>query len=244
IFNVSYNLIVRYDPLVRIRDNLADVRKRIASAAVIADRDPAEIKLVAVCKTKPVDLVLDAIQAGVTIFGENRMQEAKAKWPEFKDELKARGGEFHLVGHLQRNKAKDAVQLFDLIHSIDSERIAEEVNIQAEKIDKFQRVLIEVNTSGESSKYGCSSLETEALVNLIRDLPYLKLEGLMTIGPLYGGIYGARECFGMLAKLRNDFGGPAVLPELSMGMTGDFEVAIEEGATLVRIGTAIFGSRN
>jgi len=215
----------------------------MAAAATIAERNASSIKLVAVSKTKPVSMIIDALHAGVTIFGENRIQEAKAKWPDIKDELKARGAEFHLVGHLQRNKAKDAVEMFDLIHSIDSDRIAIEVNNQAEKIDKFQRVLIEVNTSGEGSKYGCAPGETGDLVKLIRDLPYLRLEGLMTIGPLYGGPNGAQECFQMLTALRNELGGSPVLPELSMGMTGDFEIAIEEGATMVRIGTAIFGSR-
>jgi hypothetical protein len=155
----------------------------------------------------------------------------------------ARGCQFHLVGHLQRNKAKIAVQIFDLIHSLDSERLAEELDRRAAEIGKKQRILIEVNTSGEETKFGVQPEKTKQLVEMVLGCPNLKLEGLMTVGPLYGGSVGARQSFQMLRRLRDQIGAD-LLPELSMGMTSDFEEAIEEGATLIRVGTAIFGPRN
>jgi pyridoxal phosphate enzyme (YggS family) len=227
-----------------VSENLQEVLRRIGEKALECGRNPGQIKLVAVSKTMPVELMLDAIRAGVKLLGENRIQEAKAKLPEVQDEMAAQGCEFHLVGHLQRNKVKEAIKLFDLIHSLDSERLALEIEKRATDADKIQRVLIEVNTSGDESKFGVEPGETEKLLAVAQDCPHLKVEGLMTIGPLYGGIYGARECFQMLRKLRDDLGGEQILSDLSMGMTGDFEAAIEEGATIVRVGTAIFGARN
>jgi hypothetical protein len=227
-----------------ISDNLRQVENRIAETALRSGRNPREVKLVAVSKTFPADKMLEALTAGARILGENRIQEARAKFPAIEKTLRDLKGEFHLVGHLQRNKAKEAVRLFDLIHSIDSERIAREVNRRAEEIGKIQRVLIEVNTSGEPQKYGIPPQETEELVEIVSGLLHLKLEGLMTVGPLYGGLHGARECFRLLRRLRDEAGGADRLPELSMGMTADFEIAVEEGSTMVRIGTAIFGERN
>ncbi len=229
---------------MNLSDRLRRVERRIAEAAERCGRDPREIRLVAVSKTFGAEKMLEALEAGVKILGENRVQEARAKFPAVEKTLRAVSGEFHLVGHLQRNKAKDAVRLFDLIHSLDSERIAREVDRRAGENGKIQRVLIEVNTSGEPQKYGISPRETEEMVAIVSALPHLKLEGLMTVGPLYGGLHGARECFRLLRRLRDEAGGVDRLPVLSMGMTADFEIAIEEGSTMVRIGTAIFGERD
>ena len=186
--------------------------------------------------------MLEAIRCDVRILGENRVQEARSKWSEIHEEMARNRCEFHLVGHLQRNKAKEAVNLFDSIHSLDSERLAMELDKRSGEIGKRQRVLIEVNTSGDESKYGIEPAETGTLLDAVIKCENLKIEGLMTIGPLYGGIRGARECFQMLRDLRDSLSAD-LLQELSMGMTGDFEAAIEEGATIIRVGTAIFGDR-
>ncbi len=188
--------------------------------------------------------MLEAIRAGVRFLGENRIQEAKQKWPLIQETMSSTGCEFHMVGHLQRNKARDAVRLFNLIHSLDSERLAKEIDRHAGEIGKKQRVLIEVNTSGEESKFGVQPEGTAKLIEAVQNYSNIKLEGLMTIGPLYGGPDGARRSFQILRQLREETGGEKLLPDLSMGMTQDFEEAIEEGATIIRVGTAIFGSRN
>lgn len=226
-----------------IAGNLDQMRERIAQAAVRSGRRPEEIFLVAVSKTVPAPAMLEAVRLGVKALGENRVQEARGKWPLIEAEMKARGCQFHMVGHLQTNKAKDAVRLFDLIHSLDSERLAEELARRARELGKVQRVLIEVNISGEASKYGVSPQETGKLIEAVGWLPNLRLEGLMTIGPLEGGREAARRSFQTLRRLRGDLGGREKLPQLSMGMTQDFETAIEEGATMIRVGTAIFGAR-
>jgi len=229
--------------LVAIVENINTVLSRIAEASRRSGRRPEEIKLVAISKTVGTEQMLEAIGAGIRALGENRVQEARSKWPIIAHQMTSRGCEFHLVGHLQRNKAKEAVRLFDLIHSLDSERLALEINKRAGEISKIQRVLIEVNTSGEASKFGIQPEEAENLINFVETCPNLKLEGLMTVGPLYGGSVGARQSFQTLRKLRDDCGGEERLPDLSMGMTQDFEEAIEEGATMIRVGTAIFGAR-
>lgn len=224
-------------------ENLNQVRKRIADAALRCDRDPASITIVAVSKTKGVPQMIEAIESGVEALGENRVQEALDKWPRIQDALAMSGCEFHLVGHLQRNKAKYAVRIFDLIHSLDSDRLAREIDKRALDVGKTQRVLIEVNTSDEETKFGVPPEETKDLIQAVLDCPNLKLEGLMTVGPLYGGSIAARTSFKILKKSRDELGGIGLLPELSMGMTQDFEEAVEEGATILRIGTAIFGER-
>ena len=226
-----------------VADSLAQVRRRLEEASRRSGRRPDEIQLVAISKTVDVPLMREAIAVGVPALGENRVQEALSKWPQIQDKMLARGCQFHLVGHLQRNKAKIAVQIFDLIHSLDSERLAEELDRRAAEIGKKQRILIEVNTSGEETKFGVQPEKTKQLVEMVLGCPNLKLEGLMTVGPLYGGSVGARQSFQMLRRLRDQIGAD-LLPELSMGMTSDFEEAIEEGATLIRVGTAIFGPRN
>jgi PLP dependent protein len=227
-----------------IAENIDQIRQRIQIAAEIAGRHPSEIKLIAVSKTISSELIREAISHGVVIFGENRVQETRSKWSDIERELAAVSGELHMIGHLQRNKVKDAVRLFDLIHSLDSIALAEEINHRATELGKVQRVLIEVITSGEISKSGVEPAGLDALIASISRLNHLKLEGLMTIGPLEGGTIGARESFQQLHDLRDRVGGAEILPELSMGMSQDFEIAITEGSTMVRIGTAIFGTRN
>jgi len=227
-----------------IKENLHEVQKRIKRAAESCGRNPDEIKLVAVSKTMPVPLLREALRGGARILGESRVQEAGAKWHEIREDLHNTKCEFHLIGHLQRNKAKDAVKIFDLIQSVDSERLALEIDRRAAEINKRQRVLIEVNSSGDESKFGISPDEAAALIDAVQRCSNLQLEGLMTIGPLFGGIPAARESFLLLKHIRDNLGGSEELPELSMGMTRDFEAAIEEGATMIRVGTAIFGSRD
>ena len=231
------------DPQSHLAQNIEQVRARIRQAAERSARKPDEIQLVAVSKTVNPELMLQAITLGIKALGENRVQEAKEKWPLIEAEMRQRACQFHLVGHLQTNKAKEAVRLFDLIHSVDSERLAREIDHRAREIGKEQRVLIEVNTSKELTKFGVEPQEVQTLVNVVRSLKNLRLEGLMTIGPLGGGPRAARECFRELKNMHHELGGAEALPILSMGMTQDFEVAIEEGATMIRVGTAIFGIR-
>ncbi len=223
-----------------IAQNFAAVRRRIAAACASAGRNPDSVTLVAVSKSQPPEAVHTAAEAGQLIFGENRVQEAKAKIPQCPGRLR-----WHMVGHLQSNKVRDAVQLFDMIESIDSLALAQEVNKWAEKSAKTMRVLLEVNVAGESSKYG---YKPEALLTdilQINALPKIEIHGLMTIGPWTADVQKARPVFRVLRELKQEceqkLGAP--LSNLSMGMSGDFEVAIEEGATMVRIGTALFGPR-
>lgn len=200
-----------------------------------AGRDPHDVALVAVSKTVEAGLIIEAVDAGLRVFGESRVQEAARKARE----LAGRGIEWHMVGHLQRNKAKAAVELFDLIHSVDSEELMRAVDLQAEKAGKVQRVLLQVKLSGEPGKFGAGEAGLEGLVRLSEEMGNLKVEGLMTIPPFFDNPLAARPYFRRLRELGGRYG----YQELSMGMTGDFETAIEEGATLVRIGTAIFGER-
>ncbi|MFH1862384.1 MAG: YggS family pyridoxal phosphate-dependent enzyme [bacterium] len=239
-FNSRYYV---FSAVETISANLIHLRQRIQAAAERAGRRSEEINLAAISKTVSTELMLAAIQQGVRILGENRVQEARWKWQEIGAELHRCGCEFHLVGHLQSNKAKEAVRLFDLIHSLDSVKLAEELNWRAGEIGKTQRVLIEVNSSGEANKFGAPPEEIAQLVDYTRSLPNVHVEGLMTIGPLSGGMEAARIAFRLLHRLREECGGAVVLPELSMGMSQDFEAAIEEGATLIRVGTTIFGAR-
>jgi hypothetical protein len=213
------------------------------AAARGVGRDPAAIRLVAVSKTVDPALIVEAIRLGVNILGENRVQEARDKWPVIEADMRACGCEIHMVGHLQTNKSRDAVRLFDMIQSLDSERLARAVDQHAREAGKVQRVLVEVNTSGELTKFGVEPDEAQRLIKVVQTYKNLKLEGLMTIGPLTGGLEAARAAFKQLRVLRDRAGGEALLPELSMGMTQDFDIAIEEGATMVRVGTAIFGDR-
>ena len=224
-----------------IGKRVGEIRRRIEAAALRSGRDPGDVRLVAVTKTVGVEGIRKAIDAGVTAFGENYVQEAKEKI----EALEGGDVEWHFIGHLQRNKARDAVRLFEMIHSIDSLRIAEEVDKRARQIGKTMKVLIQVNLSGEESKSGISKDGVEDLIHGIQGMENLSLLGLMTLPPYMEDPEEVRPYFRALRSLRDEMEGKTGmrLPELSMGMSHDFEVAIEEGATLVRIGSAIFGPR-
>jgi pyridoxal phosphate enzyme (YggS family) len=227
-----------------IRENLAAVREKIETVAVRAGRDPQMIKLVAVTKTVALPEIIEAVQAGANILGENRVQEAQKKISNFEFRISNVEVEWHLIGHLQKNKAKPAVQLFDLIHTIDSAELAEEVNRQAEKTGKVQRVLAQVKLSEETAKHGAREEDLAELLDRISKMNSLRLEGLMTMPPYFEDAESARPYFRRLRELRDKAVNSGFrLNELSMGMSHDFEVAIMEGATLLRIGTAIFGER-
>jgi pyridoxal phosphate enzyme (YggS family) len=222
---------------------LETVLDRIRKAAVACGRDPQSVRLVAVSKTVAAERVRAAVAAGVDTLGENYIQEARAKI----EALAALPVVWHFIGHLQSNKAKYAVRLFELIHTVDSLKLAAELDRQAARAGKTQRVLVQVNVSGEASKSGASEAEAGRLVADIGKLAHLLVEGLMTMPPFFNQPEKARPSFRALRRLRDEIQQkhlPGVdLRELSMGMTGDFEAAIAEGATLVRIGTAIFGER-
>ncbi|MDH3837888.1 MAG: YggS family pyridoxal phosphate-dependent enzyme [Desulfobacteraceae bacterium] len=225
-----------------LKKRLENVEKRIHQAALKYSRDPESIHLVAVTKTITVDSVRDAIEAGVTILGENYVQEARNKF----NVLGRYPVSWHFIGHLQSNKAKYAVRLFDLIHSVDTLKLAGELNKQAKKVNKVQDILIQINIGKEPSKFGSDIENAANLIEHIVLFENLSVKGFMAMPPFYNNPEKARPYFIALRNLRDQIqkAFPDVgLNELSMGMTGDFEVAIEEGATLVRIGTAVFGER-
>lgn len=204
-------------------------------------RSPNSVQLLAVTKGIPTTTIREAKALGLLDFGESRVQETEEKLAGVGE-----GARWHLVGHLQRNKARRAVQLFDEIHSVDSEDLAEELARRALAAGTSPACYVEVNTSGDAGKFGVAPSGALALLGRVRALPPLRVAGLMTIGPLTGGAEGARASFRALAGLRDEAVRGGILGEggaLSMGMSGDFEIAIEEGATLVRIGSAIFGDR-
>ena len=229
-----------------ILENASEILRKMSHAAMRAGRQPDAVRLVAVSKTVPAERVREAMEAGLRVFGENRVQEARDKIAALQtSRLEFTGVQWHLIGHLQKNKAKYAVQLFDLIHSVDSLELADELNRQAAKHGKVQRVLIEVKLSDEETKEGIAEEDLGALIAHVRRCPALSLEGLMTMPPYDPDPEKARPYFRRLRELRDGFTrAEAALPELSMGMSHDFAVAIDEGATMVRIGTAIFGGRN
>jgi len=224
-----------------VAENLERVRERIAQAATKAGRAVDEIELVAITKTHDAERVREAIEAGQILFGESRVQEARVKIPELPSNLR-----WHFVGHLQKNKIRHALPLFELIHSVDSLSLAQEINRIAEEEGMHPRVLLEVNAAGEGSKFGFRPDKLRQDMEALLALPRLSIEGLMTIPPLAKEAEASREYFVDLRKLRDrletEF--QMKLPHLSMGMTNDFPVAVEEGATLVRVGTAIFGERS
>jgi pyridoxal phosphate enzyme (YggS family) len=243
------------DPMA-IETNLARVRERVAAAARRAGRRPKEVTLVAVTKTHPAHVVAEAYQAGLRDLGENRVEEASGKIPIVQEQVGASGRiRWHMIGHLQRRKARLAVALFDIIHSVDSLRLAQRIDRMLAEGEKVMPVLLEVNVSGEASKYGFDQSPAVgpekraaflADVEQILALPHLRLRGLMTMAPIVADPEEARPVFVALRRLRDDLRQrfpEADWRELSMGMTDDFEVAVEEGATLVRIGRAIFGER-
>jgi PLP dependent protein len=230
-----------------LKDNLARVQDRIAAAAARTGRDLSAITLVAVSKTHPVEDLLAAYKLGVRHFGENRVEEAASKLPAFKQAISDPAVVFHMIGHIQSRKAEDVVALFDRVHSVDSVKLVQRL---ARFAMRSLPILLEVNVSGEESKYGFDGARRAELfdaIEAIRQLPQLRLDGLMTMAPLVEKPEEARPVFRALRELRDEIAAnyPAfTLPHLSMGMTDDFEVAIEEGATLVRVGRAIFGERS
>jgi pyridoxal phosphate enzyme (YggS family) len=227
-----------------LKDRLERVRERIQKAAAGCNRPLDSIHLIAVSKTMPADIVKLAIEAGVTDLGENYIQEARDKV----NTLATYPVNWHYIGHLQSNKAKYAVRLFDLIHSVDSLKLARELNKQAHKNDKIQPILVQVNVAREASKSGVYAENTIELLENLSQLANISVKGLMTMPPYFNAPEKVRPFFAALRELRDrirDAGIPNIaMDELSMGMTGDFEAAIEEGATMVRIGTAIFGERH
>ena len=229
-----------------IADNLAEVRKRIDAAARRAGRRPEDIALMAVSKTFPPESIREAYDAGARVFGENRVQEFAGKIDSLRD---LRDAEFHLIGHLQSNKTVKAVELFAAVDSVDSLRLAQKLNVSAQQPGNKICVLIEINVGGETAKNGVApgSQELEEILLVAQALRHLEFRGLMTVPPFSDDPQQARPYFRQLRKLRDQLAArklPAIdMGTLSMGMSHDFEVAIEEGSTCVRVGTAIFGER-
>ena len=220
--------------------NLETIRQCIRAACERAGRDPASVTLLAVTKTQPPEVVQTAAKLGLILFGENKVQEAKAKIPLCPGNLR-----WHMIGHLQSNKCRDAVELFKMIQSVDSLSLAQEINKRAEQAARTMLVLLEVNVAGEASKFGYRPEQLLAELKELNALPRIEIHGLMTVPPWSPEAEKARPHFRRLREIKVQceqiLGAP--LPHLSMGMSGDFEIAIEEGATMVRIGTELFGPR-
>ena len=220
--------------------NLQVIRDRIGGACKRAQRDPGSVTLLAVTKTHPPEVVRQAADLGLNLFGENKVQEAKAKIPLCPGRL-----HWHMIGHLQSNKCRDAVELFEMIEGVDSLQLAEEINRRADQAAKTMPVLLEVNVVGEGSKFGYRPSRLLEELNQLNALPRLEIHGLMTVPPWSADPEKVRPVFRELRELKKRceqiLGAP--LPHLSMGMSGDFEIAIEEGATIIRLGTALFGPR-
>lgn len=225
-----------------VTENLKQVEERICAACERSGRKREEVTLIAVSKTKPVEMMEEALRSGIRTFGENKVQEILKKEVLLPDNI-----DWHLIGHLQRNKVRQIIGKTAMIHSVDSLRLAEQIQRECEKQDKMVRILIEVNVAREESKYGLMPEETEETVRKIAKMPNIQMCGLMTIAPYVTDPEENRVHFRNLRKLLVDINAKNIdnvsIRELSMGMTGDYEVAIEEGATFVRVGTGIFGSR-
>jgi len=225
-----------------IAANIEKITQRIAAACSRAGRDPHSVELMAVTKTVSTERILQAVDAGITLLGENYVQEAREK-----QELLGGRARMHLIGHLQTNKAKYAVRLFDCVHSVDRLELAQELNKRAKAVNRTLDILIEVNVSGEQTKNGVSPAQVRELIGRIAGLENLSVRGLMTMAPYSDDPETSRPYFQALRQLRDDIAREEIprvqMAELSMGMTDDFEVAIEEGSTIVRIGRAIFGAR-
>ena len=226
-----------------LKDNFETVEKKVTEACARAGRERSEVTLIAVSKTKPVEMLREVYDAGARDFGENKVQEICEKYDKLPDDIK-----WHMIGHLQRNKVKQVIDKAALIHSVDSYRLAQEISVQAQKKGLTIPILIEVNIAGEESKFGTSAEDTIQLVEEIAELPNLKIQGLMTIAPYVVDAEENRLYFRQIKQLSVDIKNKNIdnvsMDVLSMGMTGDYEVAIEEGATMVRVGTGIFGARN
>jgi pyridoxal phosphate enzyme (YggS family) len=227
---------------MNVRKRLENIKDRLNKSAIRSGRDPKSVRLVAVSKTVPANRVKEAIDAGVDILGENYVQEARTKF----NELAAYPVSWHFIGHLQTNKAKYAVRLFDLIHSMDSLRLARELDEQAKKVNKVQKILIQINIGKEPTKSGADVENASYLIESVSCLKNLSVKGLMIMPPFFNDPEKVRPYFSALRNLRDQIHQTlwgVDLHELSMGLSDDFEVAVEEGATFVRIGTAIFGER-
>ena len=226
-----------------LKDNFDSVEKKVTEACRRAGRDRSEVTLIAVSKTKPVDMLREVYDAGARDFGENKVQEICEKYDQLPSDIK-----WHMIGHLQRNKVRQVIDKAAMIHSVDSYRLAQEISVQAQKKGLTMPILIEVNIAGEESKFGISAEDTIQLVEEISMLPNLKIMGLMTIAPYVVDAEENRLYFRQIKQLSVDIKNKNIdnvtMDVLSMGMTGDYEVAIEEGATMVRVGTGIFGARN
>jgi len=225
-----------------IAENVSEIRQKLAAACIRVGRNPSEVTLVAVSKTFPADRIREALLGGAIDIGENYVQELLGK-----QKILGNNVRWHFIGHLQSNKVKYVAEWIHLIHSVDNVRLAAEIDKRAAQCGRIIDILIEVNTTGESSKYGIRPEETVQFIELLAPLKHLRIAGLMTIGPFLPDPESSRPMFRTLRELRDE--GESLdqknvtMRHLSMGMTGDFEVAVEEGATLVRIGTAIFGAR-
>jgi len=226
-----------------VAENLEQVRKNIELACKEAGRDPKEVTLISVSKTKPVSMLQEAYDAGSRDFGENKVQEIMDKVPQLPSDIR-----WHMIGHLQRNKVKYIVDKVALIHSVDSLRLAETIEHEAAKHNVTVPVLIEVNVAQEESKFGLKTEEVLSLVESVAAFPHIHIEGLMTIAPYVEDPEENRGIFRQLKKLSVDIATKNInnvnMSVLSMGMTGDYQVAVQEGATMVRVGTGIFGERN
>ncbi len=226
--------------MINIEANLNRVRDEIAQAAKVSGRNVTDVELVAVTKTHPAEIVREAIGAGQVVFGESKVQEARAKIPLLPSHLR-----WHFIGHLQKNKIRHALPLFEMIHSVDSLDLAQAIDRIAQEDGLHPRILLEVNVAGEGSKFGFKATTLRAELESLLMLSRLSIEGLMCIPPLAEEAEASRKYFVELRELRDaiekEF--QVKLPQLSMGMTNDYSVAVEEGATLVRVGTAIFGER-
>lgn len=225
-----------------VAENLKTIRERVDAACERAGRRPEEVTLIAVSKTKPLSMLQEAYEAGARDFGENKVQEILEKYPEMPEDAR-----FHMIGHLQTNKVKQVVGKTVLIHSVDSLHLAEKIEQEAAKRDLTADILLEVNVAREESKFGLMLEEVIPLLEEVKNLPHVRVRGLMTIAPNVENPEENRKHFKKLYQLYVDIKSKNIdngtMSVLSMGMTGDFEVAVEEGATMIRVGTGIFGSR-
>ncbi len=225
-----------------IKENLEEVREKIRQACQRSGRREEEVTLISVSKTKPVEMLEEAYEAGSRDFGENRVQEIMEKYGQMPEDVR-----WHMIGHLQKNKVRQVIDKAVLIHSVDTVELAEQIEKDAAKRDLTVDILLEVNVAEEESKFGFRTEEVEAAVMKIKDLPHVHIKGLMTIAPFVSNSEDNREVFKKLYQLYVDIRSKNIdnvnMSVLSMGMTGDYEVAIEEGATMIRVGTGIFGAR-
>ncbi|MBP7058821.1 MAG: YggS family pyridoxal phosphate-dependent enzyme [Lachnospiraceae bacterium] len=226
-----------------ITENIKKIHENIEASCIKANRDPSEVELIAISKTKPISDIKLAYEAGERSFGENKVQDFCTKYPDLPEDIK-----WHLVGHLQRNKVKKIIGHVALIHSVDNYRLAEEINIQSKKAEIVTPILIEVNIAGEESKSGISINEAEEIIREIAPLDGIQIKGLMTVAPNLPNSEDTRPYFNKMHQLfidiKNENIDNVLMDTLSMGMTNDYKIAIEEGSTMIRVGTAIFGSRN